>query len=251
MNDIVFIDSSDSFVVKSITQNIGAAGYSCMIAEWTTDSLSKIIDDISDIIVGYIDDIDDIEDDCVNLIKELVSGGKRLCLMGRSDDISEFKSTYSIENVTEEFYRPINADDVSDRIVMLTDTGVVSLKKHILVVDDSGIMLTTMQDLLGAKYKISVANSAMNAVRFLSKAKNKPDLILLDYEMPVCSGPQLFEMLRDEKETSDIPIIFLTGKDDPESVQSVIALKPAGYLLKNMPKKFIVQRVDEFFEEQN
>ena len=45
-------------------------------------------------------------------------------------------------------------------------------------------------------------------------ADNKPDLILLDYEMPVTSGPQVLEMIRSETKTDTIPVIFLTGKGD-------------------------------------
>ena len=78
----------------------------------------------------------------------------------------------------------------------------------------------------------------------------KPDLILLDYEMPACSGKQFLEMLRTDVECDDIPVIFLTGRDDAESVKSVLALKPAGYLLKSLPKEKIIGEVDAFFDRQ-
>lgn len=39
-------------------------------------------------------------------------------------------------------------------------------------------------------------------------------------------------MLRSEEEYADIPVIFLTGRGDPESVKKVLNLKPEGYLLK-------------------
>ena len=47
-----------------------------------------------------------------------------------------------------------------------------------------------------------------------------------------------------------MPVIFLTGKDDKESVMQVMALKPAGYLLKTLEPAMIVQAVDDFFERQ-
>lgn len=77
----------------------------------------------------------------------------------------------------------------------------------------------------------------------------EPDLILLDYEMPVCSGQQFLEMIRAEVSTSMIPVIFLTAKGDKESVKSVLALKPAGYLLKTMAAEQIVESIDNFFEK--
>ena len=121
-------------------------------------------------------------------------------------------------------------------------------RKHILVVDDSGVMLSTIKSWLDEKYRVTPVNSALNAITFLSK--ERPDLILLDYEMPACSGKQFLEMLRSDSEHGDIPVIFLTGRDDAESVRSVLALKPAGYLLKSLPKEKIVAEVDTFFAKQ-
>ena len=81
-------------------------------------------------------------------------------------------------------------------------------------------------------------------------ADNKPDLILLDYEMPVTSGPQVLEMIRSEMKVGSIPVIFLTGKGDRESVLKVLALKPDGYLLKSMEKAALLKSLEEFFEKK-
>ncbi len=71
---------------------------------------------------------------------------------------------------------------------------------------------------------------------------------MLDYEMPITSGPQVMEMIRSEPNSEGIPIIFLTGKSDKESVMSVMALKPQGYMLKSMPKEEILKTIDNFFK---
>ena len=78
-------------------------------------------------------------------------------------------------------------------------------------------------------------------------ADNKPDLILLDYEMPVISGPQVLEMIRSESKVQSTPVIFLTGKGDRESVMKVMELRPDGYLLKSLPREKILASVREFF----
>ena len=88
----------------------------------------------------------------------------------------------------------------------------------------------------------------MAAIRAITL--NRPDLILLDYEMPVCDGRQTLEMLRSEKEFEDIPVIFLTGRRDPESMIKVMPLKPAGYLLKNSKPAEIKKEIDHFFEKK-
>ena len=72
-------------------------------------------------------------------------------------------------------------------------------------------------------------------------------MILLDYEMPVVNGKQTLEMLRWEKSFSDIPVIFLTGRNDPEIVKDLLSLKPAGYLLKSLKPTEIKKYIDAFF----
>ncbi len=123
-----------------------------------------------------------------------------------------------------------------------------SQKQKILVVDDSGLILQAMKELLGKDYDVATATSGMSAIRCIML--DRPDLVLLDYEMPVCDGSQVLEMIRSEKDFTDIPVIFLTGRTDRESVQKVLALKPAGYLLKAQPPELIKKEVDGYFKKK-
>lgn len=127
--------------------------------------------------------------------------------------------------------------------------NMMNQKKTILVVDDSDFMLKTIQNLLGTDYEIKTAKSGLSAIRCITL--DRPDLILLDYEMPICSGNQILAMIRSEKEFVDIPVIFLTSKVDKESVKKVIALKPDGYLSKALPPLSIKKEIDLFFEKKN
>ncbi|MDE6362838.1 MAG: response regulator [Lachnospiraceae bacterium] len=124
----------------------------------------------------------------------------------------------------------------------------ISHKKKVLVVDDSEFILRAMSDLLGNDYEVLTAKSGMSAIRGITL--DRPDLVLLDYEMPVCDGSQVLEMIRSEKEFADIPVIFLTSKVDKESVSKVIALKPEGYLSKSMSPETVKKEVDHFFEKK-
>nr|MCR5272916.1 response regulator [Lachnospiraceae bacterium] len=105
--------------------------------------------------------------------------------------------------------------------------------------------LGLVRDWLKNTYKVAMVNSGLQAIKWLGK--NKADLILLDHEMPVTNGPQVLEMLRSDEETRNIPVIFLTGKSDKESVMAVVALKPEGYLLKNISKEELLEKLEEFF----
>lgn len=120
------------------------------------------------------------------------------------------------------------------------------LRKKVLVVDDSNLMREAIRQLLDKDYEVSLAQSGMAAIRSITL--NRPDLVLLDYEMPVCDGKQVLDMIRAEEETADIPVMFLTGRGDKESIQKIVPLKPAGYLLKTMKPEEIKKNIDDYFK---
>lgn len=116
-------------------------------------------------------------------------------------------------------------------------------KKRILVVDDNGTALRTIKVMLEEQYDIAVAISGAQAMT--SIGKQRPDLILLDYEMPVCDGKMTLEMIRADNDMKDIPVIFLTAVNDRENIEAVLNLKPAGYLLKPPMKKRLIAEIDK------
>ena len=105
-----------------------------------------------------------------------------------------------------------------------------------------------MKELLSSDYEIALAKSGMSALQSISL--DKPDLVLLDYEMPVCDGRQVLQMIRSEEDFAGLPVIFLTGRTDPESVKKVISLKPEGYLSKYLKQDEIKKKIDSFFEDK-
>ena len=119
----------------------------------------------------------------------------------------------------------------------------------ILVVDDSNFMRKIMTDLLGSDYEVLTADSGMSAIRSITLTT--PDLVLLDYEMPVCNGNQVLEMIRTEKDFTNIPVIFLTYKVDRASVKKALSLNPDGYLSKSLPLESVKREIDHFFEKRS
>ncbi len=121
-------------------------------------------------------------------------------------------------------------------------------QRTILVVDDNPVMLRTMQSMLARKYHVLFATSGPQAIAAI--AKERPDLILLDYEMPVVNGKMTLEILRSEDSTKDIPVVFLTGMDDADHVREVLALMPQGYLLKPPSEDRIFSTIEEVLEQK-
>lgn len=115
-------------------------------------------------------------------------------------------------------------------------------KKQILIVDDNAMMLRNIKNLLQDKYQVAVAASGAQA--FTQIGRKKPDLILLDYEMPIMNGEMVFEMLLQDEDTRDIPVVFLTGISSKDVVNSILQLKPAGYILKPPAKERLLETID-------
>ncbi len=168
-----------------------------------------------------------------------------LFIVGEEQEVQTLFNTIKEEMIEAIFYRPINTIEMVEFFDDFIQNYEPELKKRILVVDDSGTVLRNVRSWLGEKYIIEVANSGMMAIKNMTL--RLPDLVLLDYEMPICDGPQVMEMIRAESEFEDVPIMFLTGRGDKDSVMKGLSLKPEGYLLKSQPPEELVQAVDDFF----
>lgn len=115
-------------------------------------------------------------------------------------------------------------------------------KKHILVVDDDPEQLTQIKEHLKEFYEVTLVASGKYVIRYLQKYHI--DLILLDYLMPEMDGPQVFSMLKANNDYKDIPVIFLTGVSEKETViKTLLELKPEGYVLKPSKKSEIVAKI--------
>ena len=204
-------------------------------------------DDIPRIFILYLQGEDNLMIDVLGYIRDLVEDrGIRFFVIGTQEEIDTIigkKADY----VAQIYTRPV---DLADLIKRLQKEGeaVDKLKefKSILIVDDDATALRSMKSLLSTRYKILVASSGMNAITIL--AKNKVDLILLDFEMPIVNGPKVLEMIRSDPNTANIPVMFLTAKGDKRSIMEVLRFKPEKYLLKTMLPKDILDSIDEFFK---
>ncbi len=144
---------------------------------------------------------------------------------------------------------PINAEnalnEVEKYLTEFKEQEQAAPRKKILLVDDSITVRQMLYELLSGDYEVEMVDSGVAAIRAV--ALNKPDLVLLDYDMPICNGKQTLELLRSEEFSKDVPVIFLTSRSDSDTVTGVLSLKPSGYMLKSLRQPEIKKRVDEFF----
>jgi putative two-component system response regulator len=102
----------------------------------------------------------------------------------------------------------------------------------ILVVDDAEDMLALMQKALAADYEVITAADPGAAIEKASGAP-RPDLILLDVEMPDSDGFEVCRALKEDHSTRSIPVIFLTGKTEAQAQVEGLELGAADYLTKS------------------
>ena len=111
------------------------------------------------------------------------------------------------------------------------------------LVDDSGVYLRLLKGLLEHMYDISMTTSGLKAITMVHE--KKPDLILLDYEMPIFDGRETMMKIRESEDTKDIPIIFVTAVNDKAHIKAVLSLRPAGYLLKPVDKDRLYKTIND------
>ncbi|MDR2552656.1 MAG: response regulator [Treponema sp.] len=103
-------------------------------------------------------------------------------------------------------------------------------RKLIMLVDDNPANLRIGKNVLSGHYTVATAPSA--AKMFFLLENNRPDLILLDIDMPEMDGFEAIKILKDKTETRDIPVIFLTGKTESGDEDEGRSLGAAAYVVK-------------------
>lgn len=246
---IMIVSTAETFTVRGLEMKLKNLGVDTIYSDLDIKSFNKIKDNI-DLLILYTDAITDEHSDSLVYLKDFcLEKNAMIIVIGTTIEYDNVKRFIPVGGIKNFYERPLVMDKLLDEIEeFISDDESYTKKKSILIVDDDVSYMTMIHDWLKDKYKVSIANSGMQAIIWL--AKNSVDLILLDYEMPVTSGPQVMEMIRSETSTADIPIMFLTGKNDKESIMKVLELKPNDYLLKTIDKKSLIDKLDMFFIKQ-
>ena len=112
----------------------------------------------------------------------------------------------------------------------------------ILAVDDATDLLALMAAALGREYSVLTAENGVKAVK-AAYGEPRPQLILLDIEMPGASGFDVCKKLKSEPRTSDIPIIFLTGHSEAQAQIQAFQLGAVDYIMKPINAAVLNARV--------
>ncbi len=245
-NRMVITGEKESFMVRVLAGKVRESGAQCDFVPFTINALNPEFGNTS-LFMLFMEEHALPKEDVLHFFRDsLDEKGGKLILVGDREAITYVTDRMPGDHLYRSFERPVDnaafAEAVSEFFEKVA-TG--EFRKSIMIVDDDPQYLSIARAWLRDDYKVYMANSGMQAIKML--ANNKVDLILLDHEMPITSGPQVLEMLRSEPETRKIPVIFLTGKSDKESVMAVVALRPEGYFLKTIQRQELLEKIREFF----
>lgn len=113
----------------------------------------------------------------------------------------------------------------------LTYDGRVTDAKLILMAeDDPDIQLVARLALKKAGYRVTAVSNGRDLLARV--ADERPHIVLLDWMMPEMDGPATCAKLRENPDTADIPIVFMTAKSQGFEIELGLSLGAAGYIVK-------------------
>ena len=127
----------------------------------------------------------------------------------------------------------------------VTASELTGTRKKIIYVDDMNYSLISFKKGLGKYYEIYLAESAANMYKILEKIK--PDLILLDVNMPDVDGYDTIKDLKSNDRFSEIPVIFLTCASDKENVVKGMSLGAGDYIIKPFNTEKLIESIENQF----
>ncbi|MCM8529801.1 MAG: response regulator, partial [Lentisphaeraceae bacterium] len=121
-------------------------------------------------------------------------------------------------------------------------------EKRILIVDDTPTNIRVLVPILmdHGKFQINIANNGLDALKLLEKIV--PDLILLDVMMPDLDGFETCKRIKNTSHLKDIPIIFLTAKNETEDLAKGFELGAADFVSKPFNSVELIARVKTHIE---
>jgi len=121
------------------------------------------------------------------------------------------------------------------------------MKKKALVVDDNKNNLLLEKDLLEvAGFEVFEAENAAGGIAIAKKVK--PDIIIMDVRLPDMRGSEAAKILREDKETSDIPIVFVTASVMAEGKEELSAITNSGFIGKPINTRTFAKEISQFIK---
>jgi CheY-like chemotaxis protein len=121
------------------------------------------------------------------------------------------------------------------------------MKKKVLVVDDNGNNLMLEKDLLEvAGFEVFEAEDGTSGIAIAKK--EKPDVIIMDVRLPDMRGSEAAVILRQDKETKHIPIVFVTASVMAEGKEEIKGIENSGFIGKPINTRTFTKEITSYIK---
>ncbi|MBV1777222.1 response regulator [Burkholderiaceae bacterium DAT-1] len=118
------------------------------------------------------------------------------------------------------------------------------MSKSILIIDDDPYTVSLMTAVLGDFFQVKHADSGQEGLKMAHAIQ--PQLILLDVEMSGMDGYEVCGILKSDPATADLPVIFISANDDPDSILKGYDCGGADYIVKPFDPKLLRRKITIF-----
>ncbi len=126
--------------------------------------------------------------------------------------------------------------------------GSLFKKRKVLIVDDDRGMLSSLRIIFSKSgYKVFTSLNGEEGLRLAEEVK--PDIMLLDIMLPDINGYEVCKILKDEKKTSKIKIILITGKSGMKDVDKGFEKNADGYIIKPFDNEVLLDKCSEILKK--
>jgi CheY-like chemotaxis protein len=118
-----------------------------------------------------------------------------------------------------------------------------------LIVDDSLESRMLLGKILTMAFDIQIIEAVHGKDALRKLTTEKPDVVFLDYEMPVMNGKETLKFIRDIPEYQDLPVVMITSHSETDLVRELISYRISAYLVKPLSTDYIVKRLSVIFPQ--
>ena len=140
--------------------------------------------------------------------------------------------------------KPVSKQQVIETVnAVLEKKSIKGNKKTVVAIDDDMSYLKYLNNFLKDDYHVVMINSAKLAISYLTN--HTPDLILLDYQIPLFNGVALMRIIQQNSICQRIPFIILSGSLDTEALEEFLPYNPVAILAKPVEKETLLKTIRE------
>ena len=171
-----------------------------------------------------------------------------IMLTGKKDKYSVMKSlTMGVDGY---LVKPVRKEDLVNKITEVCNKKHQNeYRKTIMAIDDDMSYLKQLNSVLHEHYNVIMINSTKLALEYI--VSHVPDIILLDYQMPLYNGVALISIIKQNPNYQNIPFIILSGNLDQNVLLDFYQYKPAACLAKPVSKDLLLEKIKMALSQRN